>query len=696
MQTMMTMRTIFFILFAGLQFAGLAQGPFTPPQTAKKPVVDTLHGVLLTDNYRWLEDKTDPKVVAWTKAQHDYTVQYLQVAQKDHPGLRDEVAAYIDMDFEGPLSKEGKRVFQTIKKKGDKQTSVYTILDGKKIQIWDPVKLDTSGKTSTTSVQYTYDGEQAAISVQKSGAEISTTYIINTRTGKILYPPLENIFGYQWTRDQQHAYFTIRSQKDVDQQLPLKTYLWKVGDPAEKAQFIGTTKDATNSWFIYDNRYSDVSFFGESNFNSNSCRMKKTGTAEEGSLIYESKEFQAYPWAIGEKLYVLTNDHAPNFRFMVATKNKPGYNDWQTLIPEGPTVIQNVEVLKDGRLIVQDKMDIQSRLTLFSADGKKIKPIDLPETGNVDYVNFDREEDSVYIYMSTFTSPGKMYVASPSDFKWRLYYFREIPVDMTNITGEIKFYYSKDSTRIPCLVVHRKDMVPDGNNPVLLTAYGGFNIGISPGYYGYYAPFINRGGVVVEPGIRGGDEYGEKWHKNGMLLKKQNCFDDFNACAEWLIREKYTNPGRIVAEGGSNGGLLMGAIATQRPDLYKAVLCGVPLLDMIRFHKFLIARYWIPEYGSSDNEADFRNMLAYSPYHHIRQGINLPTMLIRTGANDSRVDPLHAKKFTAALQNNPGQINPVMLFIDYNVGHGSGQATRQRIDNIMVDFEFILNQLGIQ
>ena len=689
------MKNYLILLLLGFPVYCAAQVAFNPPATEKKPVVDTLHGFLLTDNYRWLEDKTDPKVVTWTKAQHDYSVQFMNATQKNHPGLREEVAAYIDMDYEGPLSKEGKRVFQTIKKKGDKQSSVYTILDGKKIQIWDPVKLDTSGKTSTTSVQYTYDGERAAVSVQKSGAEISTTYIIDTRTGKILYPALENIFGYQWTKDQQHAYFTIRSQADVDNQTPLKSYLWKVGDPVEKAQFIGTTKDATNSYYIYDNRYSDVTFFGESNFNSNGCKIKKTGTSDEGLTIYESKEYQAYPWAIGNNLYVLTNDHAPNYRFMVATKDQPDYKDWKVLIPEGATVIQNVEVLKDGRLIVQDKKDIQSRLTLHDGKGKVIKPIELPEIGNVDYVSFDREEDSVYIYMSTFTSPGKMYVASPSDFKWRLYYSRKMPIDMSNIVGEIKFYYSKDSTRIPCLVVHRKDMKLDGNNPVLLTAYGGFNIGISPGYYGYYAPFINRGGVVVEPGIRGGDEYGEKWHKEGMLLNKQNCFDDFNACAEWLVREKYTNTGKIVAEGGSNGGLLMGAIATQRPDLYKAVLCAVPLLDMVRFHKFLIARYWIPEYGSSDNEADFRNILSYSPYHHIRQGINLPTMLVRTGANDSRVDPLHAKKFTAALQNNPGQINPILLYIDYNVGHGSGQATKQRIDNVMVDFEFIMNQLGM-
>ncbi|MDD4603360.1 MAG: prolyl oligopeptidase family serine peptidase [Bacteroidales bacterium] len=689
------MKKLFFLLMCGLPMAAFTQQRYFPPVTPVIPVVDTLHGMLLTDNYRWLEDKTDPAVISWTKAQHESAVAYMKANQKEHPGLRDEITAYIDMDYQGPLDKQGKRIFQSIRKKGDKQISLYTILDGKKILILDPVKLDTTGKTSTTGVNYTYDGERAAVSVQKSGAEISTTYIIDTRTGKILYPPLENTFGYQWTKDQQHAYFTLRSQEDVNAQRPLKTYYWKVGDPLANAQFIGTTDDAKISWFIYDNRYGDVTFSGRSDFNSNNCYIRKTGSLEEGKLIYESKKFQAYPNAIGNKLYILTNDNAPRYRFMVADKDKPEYKDWKELIPEGETVLQNVEVLKDGRLIVQDKKDIQSRLTLFDANGKKIGPIELPEIGNVSGFNFDREEDSVYIYMSTFTSPGKMFVASPRDFKWRLYYHRELPIDMSNITGEINFYYSKDSTRVPVIVVHRKDMKLDGNNPVLLTAYGGFNIGITPDYYGGYAAFINRGGVIVEPGIRGGDEYGEKWHEEGMLLNKQNCFDDFNACAEWLIREKYTNPGRLAAEGGSNGGLLMGAVATQRPDLYKAILCAVPLIDMIRFHKFLIARYWIPEYGSSDNEPDFRNLLRYSPYHNIRLGINLPTMLIRTGANDSRVDPLHAKKFAAALQNNPGQINPILLFIDYNVGHGSGQATKQKIDNAVVNNEFLMNQLGM-
>ena len=336
-----------------------------------------------------------------------------------------------------------------------------------------------------------------------------------------------------------------------------------------------------------------------------------------------------------------------------------------------------------------------SRLTLYDLDGKRLREIELPEVGNVGGMSYNREEDSLYISLNTFTSTPKTFVASPSDFKWRLYYQRELPIDMSGIEGKIVFYPSKDGTKIPAFVIHKKGLELNGNNPVLINGYGGFNSGIEPGYQGFYAPLLEKGIVVVRAGIRGGDEYGEAWHRNGMLGKKQNTFDDFNSCVEWLIKEKYTHPQKVVAMGGSNGGLLMGAIATQRHDLYKAIVCQVPLLDMLRYHKFLIARYWIPEYGSSDDPEQFGWILPYSPYHNIKAGVSLPTMLVTTGANDSRVDPLHAKKFVAAVQNNPGQVNPVILHIDYESGHGSGQSTEQSIKNWTFTFEFIMNQLGL-
>jgi len=447
--------TLLLATLVAIQASLYAQQNFFPPKTPVHPVTDTLHGVLITDQYRWLEDKANLATIQWTRAQHDYGNAYLEATQKKHEGLREGIAAYIDRDYESPLDKEGKRVFQTVKRKGEKQQKLYTILNGKKILIWDPVQLDSSGNTSTSGITYTYDGERAAISVQKSGAEITTTYIIETRTGKTLYPPLENTFGFQWTKDQEHAYITIRTKEDIAKQVPLKTYWIKIGDPLEKATEAGTTTDAKNSFYIYDNRYSDVSFAGEGDFYSNNCYIRKTGTFEKGQLIYESKKSAVYPEAIGNKLYILTNDNAPNYRLLLADKKNPAYKNWQELIPEGKTVLQSYVVTRKN-IIIQDKVDVQSRLTLYDLNGKKIRQIEMPETGDVGSVSYNREEDSVYISLNTFTSESKVYIASPSNFKWRLYYQRESAVDMSNIVGEIKFYNSKDNTRIPVFVVHRK------------------------------------------------------------------------------------------------------------------------------------------------------------------------------------------------------------------------------------------------
>jgi prolyl oligopeptidase len=246
------------------------------------------------------------------------------------------------------------------------------------------------------------------------------------------------------------------------------------------------------------------------------------------------------------------------------------------------------------------------------------------------------------------------------------------------------------------LIISKKGVKLNGNNPTLLYGYGGFNAGISPGFIGTTASFVNRGGVYAIAGIRGGNEYGEKWHQDAMFEKKQNCFDDFIAGAEYLIKENYTNSEKLVIRGGSNGGLLMGAMMVQRPDLFKGVVCAVPLLDMLRYHKFLIARYWIPEYGDPDKKENFLNILKYSPYQNIRPGVNYPTALIKAGENDSRVDPLHAKKFVAALQNNPGQTNPIMLYIDFDTGHGSGQAVEQQVRNIELEWRFVMGVLGMK
>ncbi|MCB0588401.1 MAG: S9 family peptidase, partial [Phaeodactylibacter sp.] len=473
------------------------------------------------------------------------------------------------------------------------------------------------------------------------------------------------------------------------------------GSPRSTDKLLVAPKDAKNFASVFDTRYSDLTFFSEGDFYAtHSLRMKTIGSDEEPVEIYADQKYRAYPNAIDDKIYFYTNHEAPNFKLMVADKKRPGFENWKELIPEREDIVLENFTVTDDYLITQEKKDVLSRLRLYTLDGKFIKEIEAPEVGNISGVNYNRDVDAVFVSLSTFTSPSRIYRLDPDklagdNLEWELFYEQEVPVNTEDIEARIEFFHSKDGARVPIFIVHKKGLELNGKNPTLLYGYGGFNNGISPSFVGLRAMFINRGGVYVNVGLRGGDEFGEKWHEDGMMHKKQNTFDDFIAAAEYLIEQGYTSPEKLAMEGGSNGGLLIGAVLTQRPDLFKAATCAVPLLDMIRYHKFLIARYWIPEYGDPDNKEDFQYLLQYSPYQNIRMGVNHPTTLVIAGENDSRVDPLHAKKFVAALQNNPGQVDPIFLYINYDSGHGTGQSTEQLIDFYEFRTRFLLYQLGM-
>jgi prolyl oligopeptidase len=358
-------------------------------------------------------------------------------------------------------------------------------------------------------------------------------------------------------------------------------------------------------------------------------------------------------------------------------------------------MLESFEVTSDY-VITKESRDVLSSLSAYDLNGNFVKELPLPEVADISSISYHEESNTVFVGLNTFTAATKVYKLDGKTLQWEFFYQDNPPIDTKNIESKMVFFQSKDSTRIPMFIVYKKGLQLDGNNPTLLYGYGGFNVPMKPGYLGTTASFINRGGVYALVCLRGGNEYGEKWHNDGMLFKKQNTFDDYIAAAEYLIDQKYTNPQKLLAKGGSNGGLLMGAVLTQRPDLFKASVCAVPLLDMLRYHKFLIARYWIPEYGDPEKKEDFQNILKYSPYQNIREGISLPTILVKCGENDSRVDPLHAKKFAAALQNDPWQKNPVMLFIDFESGHGSGQTIDQMIENISLEWRFVMNELGMK
>lgn len=674
---------------------------FAPPPTDFEPYTEDLHGIRITDPFRWLEDKQDERVKAWTKQQHQATLDHVYAHYPEINGLEDELRQYIDRDVISPLQLVADRQFFTLKKKGQAQASLYTLVDDTEILLFDPVAKDDSGMSSISGVSYTKDGSRAAVGVQSKGAEIQTYYIIDTRTGLQIGSPIEGLRGFAWTSDEQHAYLWIRTQEMIDQQKPIEIWLHKLGSSRDSDQFLLAPEDAKLTASIFDARYSDVTFYSQGDFYAtHSLKIKKTMAEEDPVEIYSDQEFRASPFALEDKIYFFTNHEAPNFKIMVADKSNPGFSHWKTLIPEGETVIEGFDVTPDF-ILVQDKKDVVSRLKLYDLEGKFIRQIDLPEVGHIASAGYNRDVDAIFIGITGFTTPYKIYRLDPksldqNDLDWSLFYQQEVPIPTEDIEGSIEFYTSRDGTRIPIFLIHKKGLERTGDHPTLLYGYGGFNLGMSPGFVGTNAMFINRGGVYAIACLRGGDEYGEQWHKDGMLFNKQNTFDDFISAAEYLISEKYTSPQKLGIYGGSNGGLLVGAAVTQRPELFKMAICAVPLLDMIRYHRFLIARYWIPEYGDPEKSEDFNYLLTYSPYHNIRMGIDHPTMMVTAGENDTRVDPLHAKKFVAALQSNPGQVNPILLYMNFDSGHGSGKSTQQLIDEQAFRWRFIMGELGMK
>ncbi len=665
------------------------------PDTEKIPVQNQYHNFKISDPYQWLEDKDNPKVKEWSHKQHNFTLDFIKNKYKDISGFKQEIINLLDRDYISAPFFKAKREFFYAMKKGDAQSKLFTRLNGKEIMIFDPLIYDKDGKAAISDIELTEDGNKAAVAIQYKGDEIQEYRIIDTKNGKVLGEPIKGLNSFSWTKDEKHAYISVRTREMIDKQIPVATYLHTIGDKRENDKFLIAPKDAKDFASIWDTDEGDLTFISEGDFYSNSLKMKKTNSKDEFKSIYSSKEFKANPYYKNGKLFFFTNDNAPNFKIMVADPSKPEYENWKEFYPENKITVLEGFVITNDYVIIQYKKDVLSRLAVYNLNGKYIKELELPEVADVGGMSYLKESNTVNVSFNTFQYASKLYKFDGKTLQWQFVFQDNPPMDTKDIVAELVFYPSKDSVKIPLFLVHKKGIKLDGNNPTLLYGYGGFNISMGPGFVGSTASFINRGGVYAIACLRGGNEYGEQWHLDGMMYKKQNTFNDFISAAEYLIDNKYTNPQKLAVKGGSNGGLLIGATITQRPDLFKAAICAVPLLDMLRFQKFLIARYWIPEYGDPDKEKDFLNILKYSPYHNIRYGFNHPATMVKAGENDTRVDPLHAKKFAAALQNNPGQIDPILLFIDFESGHGSGQSIEQKAENTYLEWKFLMNELGM-
>jgi prolyl oligopeptidase len=416
--------------------------------------------------------------------------------------------------------------------------------------------------------------------------------------------------------------------------------------------------------------------------------------------ITTGKNFLYGASAYNGRLYITTNEDAPRYRVFVAEAGNYERDDWNEIIPQTGSVLQGVGVW-GGKLFAQYEQNATSQLKIFNIDGTMLKDLALPALGTVFGSDGKWDRDEIFYGFLSFTVPPTVYrydLKTGATTQWAKVDAPSIDPSAYEVNQE--WYHSKDGTRVPMFVVNKKGVKKDGHNPTLLTAYGGFNVSLTPSFSRTAYLWMEHGGVYAVANLRGGAEFGEGWHRAGMLDKKQNVFDDMIAAAEHLIAEKYTDKDHLAIQGGSNGGLLMGAMITQKPDLFRAVVCQVPLLDMLRYQNFQIAKLWIPEYGSSDNPDQFKWLYAYSPYHHVKAGTEYPAILFMTADSDSRVDPMHAKKMTALMQdeaaNGRSKTRPILLRIETKAGHGAGKPVTKQIEESTDVYEFLFWQLGVR
>jgi prolyl oligopeptidase len=394
-------------------------------------------------------------------------------------------------------------------------------------------------------------------------------------------------------------------------------------------------------------------------------------------------------------LYMLTNWQAPNRRIIDVDLKNPARESWRTVVPEATFVITGIR-LAGGKIFVNYLENVSTKMKVFDPSGKLVRDVPIPPLGSASSMQGEWDKDEAFYSFSSYKQPFTIYRYQVSTGKQEQWARINVPVNTEQIEVKQVWYESKDKTKIPMYVAYKKGMKLDGTNPTYLTAYGGFNSSMTPGFSTFAAYWIEQGGVYAVPNLRGGGEFGEKWHAAGMLEKKQNVFDDFIGAAEWLIKNRYTSQPKLAIAGGSNGGLLVGAAVTQRPDLYQAVVCSYPLLDMIRYDKFLVAKFWVPEYGSAEKEDQFKYLLAYSPYQNVKKGVKYPAVLFITGDSDTRVAPLHARKMAALMQAMNGSDKPILLHYDTKAGHSGGTPVSKQIEDLTDTLSFLFWQLGMK
>ncbi|TQV75178.1 S9 family peptidase [Aliikangiella marina] len=682
-----------------------AVSPVTYPQTKKGDVVDTYFGTEIADPYRWLEDDRSLETGEWVKTQNKVTFGYLEKIPYRQE-LKERLENLWNYEKVGAPFKEGKYTYFRKNDGLQNQFVIYRQLDGGEPEVFlDPNTFSEDGTTSLATLSFSKDGSKAAYAISEGGSDWRKIIIIDTETKAVLEEPLVDVkfSGISWKGNEGFYYSSY--DKPDGSELSAKTdqhklYYHKLGEPQSKDQVVFGGTEEQKRRYVFggvteDDRYLLIS--GATSTSGNDLYIKDL-TKPDSPLVTILDNFNSDTSLldnVGSKLYLVTNLDSPNQRVVTVDASNPSVENWKDFIPETKNVLR---VSSGGGYIFANYMvDAISKVYQYDYEGNKVREIELPGVGTATAMSGKREETTLYYSFTNYKTPGTIYSYDPAKGESTVYRKSGAKFNPDDYESKQVFYASKDGTKVPMIITYKKGTQLNGKNPTILYGYGGFNISLQPRFSIANAVWLEKGGIYAVANLRGGGEYGKEWHKAGTQMQKQNVFDDFIAAAEYLIAEKYTSSDYLAIRGGSNGGLLVGAVMTQRPDLIKVALPAVGVLDMLRYHTFTAGAGWAYDYGTSEQSQEmFEYLKAYSPVHNVKEGVAYPATLVTTGDHDDRVVPAHSFKFAAELQAKQAGDAPTLIRIETKAGHGAGTPVSKIVEQYADIFGFTLYNMGYE
>jgi prolyl oligopeptidase len=690
--------------------AGAAQKmikPLTYPAARKGDQVDDYHGVKVADPYRWLEDLDSEETRNWVESENKLTESFLNEIPA-RAKIKDRLTKLWNYERFGVPFREGKNYFYSRNSGLQNQSVLYSVtsLDGQPTLLLDPNTLSTDGTVALSGIAASNDGKLLAYSLSASGSDWQEWKVRDVATGKDLVDNLKwvKFSGASWTPDNQGFFYSRYDEPKSDSLKGTnyfqKLYYHKLGTP-QSEDVLTYERPDQKDWLFGGNVTEDGRYIIISVFQGTDIKNRvyyKDLQAKDPQVVKLLDDFDAAYNFIGNDgsvFWFQTDLKASRGKIIAIDINKPDRSNWQVLVPEAAEALQGVNLV-NHMFVTNYLKDAHTQVKIFNTDGKFVREVTFPGLGTASgFGGHAKDKETFYSYTG-FTTPSTIYRYDMVTGKSSI--FRQPKADFNPDDYETKqvFYASKDGTKVPMFITYRKGLKLDGNNPTYLYGYGGFTISLTPAFSVSNLVWMEMGGVYAQANLRGGSEYGEDWHQAGMKLKKQNVFDDFIAAAEWLIENKYTSTRKLAIGGGSNGGLLVGAAITQRPDLFGAALPAVGVMDMLRFQKFTIGWAWVSDYGSSDNADDFKALYAYSPLHNIKPGKVYPPTMVTTADHDDRVWPGHSFKFAAALQEAQAGAAPILIRIETKAGHGAGKPTSKIIEEVADRWAFLRRTLAVE